>query len=121
MRTEQNIEAGERTQHTPGPWEAIDHETSVRKEPGKTFVFAPGQETLVADCHCLYGQSVAESEANARLIAAAPELLRIVAMMKEWLDAGSSEVHFDTMMPDESDDTLESAVRAAITKAEGRN
>lgn len=52
--------------HTPGPWV---REPEYEGDPA-TFVHAKGR--AIADCHNGYGE---EDEDNARLIAAAPELL----------------------------------------------
>lgn len=53
------------TQHTPGPWRAHDIEAFVVLAPdGRTVAYAQGQP-----------RSSGANEANARLIAAAPDLL----------------------------------------------
>ena len=52
--------------HTPGPWRVSGHRLAV-------FTKLNGINVVVADCDQTLGYS--ESEANARLIAAAPELL----------------------------------------------
>jgi hypothetical protein len=54
------------TKHTPGPWTA-EAESELER---RTFVCA--KDHAIADCMMGYG---GEDEANARLIAAAPELL----------------------------------------------
>ena len=53
------------TKHTPGPWETT-------RQSGITYVWQAGTETAVAK---VYADVNEDSEANARLIAAAPELL----------------------------------------------
>jgi hypothetical protein len=62
-----------KVEYTKGPWSYTKIENDGYHEPAK--VLAHDKETLVADCFCLNGLSSEESEANARLIAAAPELL----------------------------------------------
>ena len=66
-----------KTKHTPGPWLVTDRATA----PNKVIVHA--QPRRIALCY-LQGKAVyvdrAEAEANAKLIAAAPELLE--AMIK---------------------------------------
>ena len=52
--------------HTPGPWRVSGHRLAV-------FAKLNGINVVVADCDRTLGYS--ESEANARLIASAPELL----------------------------------------------
>lgn len=63
------------SKHTPGPW-AVNQQT----------VTARSSQTLI--CHCpkdredyTWGISRSEAEANARLIAAAPDLLRDLKMI----------------------------------------
>lgn len=55
------------TKHTPGPWEA-----EVRTPIGITYVWQGGTENAIAK---VYAGVIEDAEANARLIAAAPELL----------------------------------------------
>lgn len=91
--------------HTPGPW-------STGIVFGFTEVVAP---TLnVAN---IRGRTIPEQDANARLIAAAPELLEAleecVHALAEWVEiAEPSDMREDEL------DTLEKA-RSAITKATG--
>ena len=54
------------TQHTPGPWTVVRNDNTKR---ARTFITG---ETTVA---CLVRQGLPSDEANARLIAAAPDLL----------------------------------------------
>lgn len=53
------------TKHTPGPWHVGE----------KTGMAVFSDEQLLADCTCAYGMAYTEAKANARLIAAAPDLL----------------------------------------------
>ena len=68
--------------HTPGPWRTIEStNTTMRTVVGPDF---PGQG-YIADvnlCRTSDAQDV-DGEANARLIAAAPELLQLVKDMRE--------------------------------------
>lgn len=59
--------------HTPGPWTALDHITVSEHTPQHVEVRGPRRIEAIADC--FYGRSNVEMFANARLIAAAPELL----------------------------------------------
>ena len=52
----------EKTKHTPGPWTIRDNQDVMADEEGR----------LIAQCHAGYRE---ERGANARLIAAAPDLL----------------------------------------------
>jgi hypothetical protein len=58
--------------HTPGPWKAIEWTCHSRT----TVVTAYGHEKVVTDCAPgpVSGYLDAEAEANAQLIAAAPEM-----------------------------------------------
>lgn len=61
------------TKHTPGPW--LYNDTTAQVHP-------PHSATIAEVCnHDL------NREANARLIAAAPELLEACVAMAEWVDA----------------------------------
>ena len=85
--------------HTPGPWavyppEMLDSKNwSVQTDSGMTIV-------------C--GDDTQETEANARLIAAAPEMLAALKDLWGWEDVIA-----------EWDKELHGQMRAAIAKAEG--
>lgn len=93
--------------HTPGPWFAVDR---GRKGEPMMSVMAerisgrgPSHEVAM----CATGDSPQEMEdANARLIAASPELYEALALLVELLDAGQ---------PPGSDDMH--LARAALAKA----
>lgn len=101
---------------TPAPW--------IAKRAGQntyTRVFAneAGGEWLVAQCHewCNggYGPSREESEANARLIAAAPDLLVLAEIFlggdeRYQVAVGGNPIAVDKMLAD---------ARATIAKAKG--
>lgn len=65
-------------QHTPGPW-------SVERHPHSGHPLVAGEgEYVVADCG--NGEiETASEEANARLIAAAPELLEALISLRDFL------------------------------------
>lgn len=93
--------------HTPGPWEVVgsrictvanDNEriTLAKTEPGGAFAMSEQQD------------------ANARLIAAAPELLEALKAASEWLnDMGCEHEQPDLRC-------VVCLVNVAINKAEGR-
>jgi len=92
--------------HTPGPWTVTDNNWEV------SSVYGP-DDCLIAEVQI--HPSVTEEnqhelepvkEANARLIAAAPELLSALKMAQVWLDADG---RFDMQ-----------GINAAIARAEGR-
>jgi hypothetical protein len=92
-------------QHTAGPWEVTDviaNETPMRRIRSlhcRSMVLAHINENY-------------DGEANARLIAAAPDLLAALCAVLDWFDDWNVEIG-----PAEL--TLLDQVRAAIAKAEG--
>ncbi len=103
------------TKHTPGPW-------IVR---GGFSIYAADGKTPVADA-CLNESVATTDEANARLIAAAPDLLSCLIEMVEVHDEpchldhhGCCQSHF---LDDVNDGGCRVAnARAAIAKATGEN
>ena len=81
---------------------------------------ACGHYTIVADTagHSCNSEVIREDQiANARLIARAPELLKIVEFLAEWVKAGADVVHLSALFG-EADDystTLADAGRDALT------
>lgn len=94
--------------HTPGPWE-YSHDN------GDEFrLIGAGGITVVGGCGCCGSPSMdGNPEADARLIAAAPELLDAL----EWLVALLPDPELDT---DEVQRERVTKARAVITKATGR-
>jgi len=68
------------TKHTPGPWMIFlsGHIASASVRTPETTVAHPGT---------IRGQTIGEAMANARLIAAAPELLVALNALVAWMDA----------------------------------
>ncbi len=106
------------TKHTPGPWYALrgQRNISIRHKTGDKFLpmvnVASVRGKFPADCP--YGSS----EANARLIAAAPELLEALQAVlrsfptdRDMRDAGWERAEIDLACRDYE------AARAAISKA----
>ena len=91
------------TKHTPGPWRY--ERTNGSPTTGQHMIAGgkPGYLAEVRDC------GSGDVSANARLIAAAPELLAALKGVLTLLDAGSLY------------EPQAYAARAAIEKAEGRN
>ena len=99
MRIEKN-----EVRHTPGPWKAVlveGHRLGGRNGAARYDVLAMNPPDFVAD---------RLTEANARLIAAAPDLLAACRAVLECLGR--------TLAPDYLPETRE-LLRAAIAKAEG--
>lgn len=61
-------------QHTPGPW----HITETHHH--QTFIYGPSDEPVLVDVN----RRVPTSAANARLIAAAPDLLDAMTTVERW-------------------------------------
>lgn len=107
----------ETSKHTPGPWSYSDthgygdwegeKEYGVEVIENVVFKSSTGITVLLA-CDCCNG--ITCSRANARLIAAAPELLRACITAMDWLaDKGVPHDHVEVKR-----------ILAAIAKAEER-
>lgn len=101
-----------KAQHTPGPWRAFCN------ADGSFVVEDDNRIAIISRGHAWPDSRLAEAKANARLIAAAPELLVALQMsvpalewcQKQWANS-----------PQQGDGVnVLSVVRAAIAKAEGR-
>ena len=100
--------------HTPGKWNVT--RTHATEDTHHHEVLARDteyhREVVICECFPINddGQIDSESAANARLIAAAPELLAATKRMINWLEGLSDEI-----------DIIDMALqaRAAIAKAEG--
>ena len=83
---------------TPGPWKCLregvnNHYIRISStKVGERFAVANVLIPLYDDVH---EREAKETRANARLIAAAPELLEALQMALEWIDAVPS----DTLLP----------------------
>jgi hypothetical protein len=98
------------TQHTPGPWNYAGP-SNIGRDTYSIYGSGPLAYTAgPAD----YGDA---AEANARLIAAAPDLLAIVDYLAEAHRDGAQEVYFGALFGDDDITTLGDAVTAAIDKA----
>ena len=106
------------SKHTPGPWAMPDSGKGRISKVGANG----GWDGLIATADCGdYARSKSEGLANARLIAAAPDLLEALESAWLWMenqaDGQSKGGHatFDLMMLREQRDLA----RAAIAKATG--
>lgn len=84
--------------HTPGPWKLSEEDTGMNDSG---TILDPYGHVIVTD---VYGRTDDEAEANARLIAAAPDLLAACKLIL----AGEAD-----------DDTILNAVADAVAKAGG--
>jgi len=101
--------------HTPGPWAVRLREGRVG-ERLQLAIVAPrhGELYQLAVLSCV---SLDEGDANARLIAAAPELL---AALRGIVDAEDAYMRETGIKPDDPITDALGPARAAIAKAEGR-
>ena len=117
-------------QHTPGPWAVQDDNAGVyyvnpRIEAGED-INDPRHDSIIARCTgfgAFSGIEDAEVEANARLIAAAPELLE--ALREAVYLHGHEHAHADGRPIEIPGSTTGiewyKQARAALAKAEGRD
>lgn len=104
------------TKHTPGPWAATRWQLF---EPlcGVQIAVSANDRRAIALTGLEGDKDEAESRANARLIAAAPELLAALKQIRaDWAAIGDERQAPDEINVNEHWD----AVDAAIAKAEGR-
>ncbi len=118
------------TQHTPGPWVAsccdITDERPVGEDGVRFWNITQGGVPYRGDvCNVhqaghIGGITIAERDANARLISAAPDLLDVVQTLRDyvsdcasgWIDDGSNGSRFRDMAHDDL-----ARIDAAIAKA----
>jgi len=96
--------------HTPGPWEVAGHGNYVRSRSGG-FAVAQSEE--------LPGQDGEERNANARLIAAAPEMLEALKELVKEFDAYEAAMCKRFSAGHEDHGRQRELARLAIAKAEG--
>jgi len=111
-------------QHTPGPWKVevwdYSHATPPRKE-----LNVQSAKNLLATLQCDHDENnefivpKAEAEANARLIAAAPDLLAALVSIEGLLFEAHSDIPEEMRARRDVNSALTRA-RAAIAQAEGR-
>ena len=115
------------TKHTPGEWEALKGQTNINESQGKAWGCVHDAEGFIiadvwADSERLDG------EANARLIAAAPELLAAIQPLRDALAraVGGFELAVRGCPVRDMTETIHEAraadkqAAAALAKAEGR-
>ncbi len=97
------------TKHTPAPWKSINE-----------MIMAKNGDVAVADCfHSMKGRlKVAERKANARLIAAAPELLETLKEFSALEVRGHALI--DRLQFSEEGRALAQKITAALSRAEGK-
>ena len=95
--------------HTPGPWQ-IKHRVNIIGSTGRSVASAGGYTTNTDN-----GEHILENEANARLIAAAPDLLEACKEAEDWLEEHGGDQNCDPGLRG-----LLRQVRSAIDKATGK-
>ena len=88
------------TQHTPGPWWAVNGVVLCGDKNDPEIVCAPSQDIMAVRTE--------DDEANARLIATAPEMLRLLK--------GLTNDNQSTMR----EEALKGTARALLAKIEGK-
>ena len=120
-QTEQTTEAKSVAGHTPGPWKVLTSFGSTLK--GHAVAYEDEQTmSIVARC---WDNDTAEEhgsfEANARLIAAAPELLEAAKLMLNRMGESVRACgHTESLKSFYENSIFADQLRAAISKAEGR-
>jgi hypothetical protein len=80
------------TQHTPGPWKAVRNASFwevVTPPPGQTLDQANEYSPSLA---YVWGEGEEQAEANARLIAEAPDLLEALRTARDHIDMDALEI-----------------------------
>ena len=103
------------SKHTPGPWsiftdEKHKHNAGIEADGFSIICIGYPDETLAMDVSGVHGRTEEETQANARLIAAAPDLLEALeAIMGSDVFEWNGSAAF----------WLQDKVRASIAKAKG--
>lgn len=122
----------DQARHTPGPWKVdgwkIGRRDQVNVSGGldtserydiMTGKKSPPEPFLIARI----GERNPQVEANARLIASAPDLLEVVKEIVKRLDSENGRqviLYSDSLHPSNDDKTILDYLKAAIAKAEGK-
>jgi hypothetical protein len=104
--------------HTPGPWKAVD----VTSEKTLVYRRIDAGKKNVGFAGSYKQRDTTEAEANARLIAAAPELLEaleLIADRKNWTTVNGELVWNDFYGNEFITEHAIDIARAAIAKAKG--
>lgn len=79
------------TKHTSGEWNMVKYPHCIAIE---TKLKNGGEHTIVTNQFCYAGTFDGSAEANAKLIAAAPDLLEVLMEIKLSIDGGGDVVTF---------------------------
>jgi hypothetical protein len=101
--------------HTPGPWAVFPH--YCKDDPNsiyaQTWLIGLGQYDTIAEVRPGHDEFDGQNDANARLIAAAPELLEALEAIRDW-DERCNPAGYAGLP-----DSTRAAMYAAIAKATG--
>lgn len=105
--------------YTPGPWKIVERETFADNSVYPRYIVGGPDELDVCYLESLYAANSStpgsvRREADARLIAAAPELLGAVVELLELRECG-----FNSVVHPKGELNVVHAARAAIAKATG--
>ena len=103
------------TKHTPGPWSVVEHDHAicVQTESPRQTKFGASRYAVVGGFDRSDPKQLEEARANARLIAAAPDLLAALQ------DVDALWMHHSIAHGDGKISPLHEKVIAAIAKATG--
>jgi hypothetical protein len=109
-----------RSGHTPGPWEITRQDYGEPRDASKIKIYGLDMllATLPSDRSAEDGQIV--HEANARLIAAAPDLLGVLKEAEEIIFGPIADLITGDQMAETGAYDVLDTIRKAIAKAEGR-
>ena len=101
------------SKHTPGPWEIEEH-----YHFGYRWISGPQHSQLAQVVWCMEDEDRSpECEANARLIAAAPDLLAACEAAFEWVNSLDEFGVLSRYMVCDGGDSLHKILRRAIRQA----
>jgi len=103
------------SKHTPGPWEAASGEVTTERIEGRSF------RRIAAVQDYGMGSLPEVDEANARLIAAAPELLHSLRGVLHWAECECKRIRNETPANEEPVQCDYCTACDVIAKAEGRD
>lgn len=112
--------------HTPGPWAVCEYNNGITGEYGLHGIFPENydrslkQQTPIVEK--VWGSTLAESDANANLIAAAPDLRDALAQAIPYFEELAKHLEASEMPGHAGNVTIHlHRMRAAIAKATGQN
>ena len=124
MKTKTETTTTPKGAHTPGPWKANDngfvHPANKTPAIGTTMIHGM-DEDFASTRGCCHAPPVEEREANARLIAAAPELLEALETLDREVEMLEMFGETGTTASRSNVEKAQLAARAAIANATGQN